>query len=763
MYTCPLPPNKPCTPSKLALQYGRLYLGLCNYVATLKTDTLMCLLAVVLIYVIFACALARGTEAQTVGLENPACDGKTVLVHLFEWKWTDIALECERFLASGGYCGVQLSPPHEHVIITAEYPYPWWQRYQPVSYKLGSRSGTEEEFTDMVQRCNAVGVRIFVDGVINHMAGVDRQGVGSAGSPFDSMGDNRDFPGVPYTPDDFTPRSMCNSGSGSVDNYGDPENVRNCYLVGLADLYGATDYVRQKVAEYFNKMIDIGIAGFRIDAAKHMWPADIQAVQDLLHDLNVDQGFPAGTKPFFAHEVIDRNDGAVTVQEYYGLGRVTEFRYCQKIAWGIQDPNQLYGVYDPGWGMADPDKAFVFVDNHDNQRGHGGAGDTLTHKWPHDYRLGVAFTLAQPYGFTRIMSSYYFGDDSDQGPPHNSDYSTANVVITSDNQCSGGWVCEHRWPSIYKMVRFRNAVGNTNWENYFCDGNIVAFSRGNLGFFAMIKYGTMSQTLQTGMPAGAYEDIVSCQTVNVNADGTALISISNEEEPVLAICQGCTCEEPPVVTATPGPDQTTPTTTQGPTAPPIIDGIHRTVVFMQKQTNVGQDLFVRGGIDAGQRPGCTSDVTTDPCAIDHTINSLGDTSHYDKYNSWSVGDTRLDWMGAESGQGTYSGQPASGTPLAWTSNQPGNPGYQDLNEWGDHYWMVDADMDCSQTEEGWFEVKAFVTNAGSGWEGDISQVASCSGTAGGGAPYTSNNHLGRCGYVNVFTFDSPGCIINLFP
>ena len=37
-------------------------------------------------------------------------------------------------------------------------------------------------------------------------------------------------------------------------------------------------------------------------------------------------------------------------------------------------------MYDPGWGMAPSNKALVFVDNHDNQRGHGGAGDVLTHK-----------------------------------------------------------------------------------------------------------------------------------------------------------------------------------------------------------------------------------------------------------------------------------------------------------------------------------------------------------------------------------------------
>lgn len=702
-------------------------------------------------------------ESQTIGYENPACDGKQVIVQLFEWKWTDIALECERFLSHAGYCGVQISPPNEHLLDTRgnEPLYPWWIRYQPISYKVHSRSGTEEEFTDMVHRCNAVGVRIFVDAVVNHMAGTGRSGVGSGGTPFDS--DALDFPGVPFEAQDFTPKDICPSFDGNVNNYGDPDNVRNCYLSGLADLYGATERVRSAVGDYFSHLVDIGVAGFRVDAAKHMWPEDLQAMMDRTSDLNVDQGFPAGTRPFFFHEVIDRNDGAVLVNEYYGMGRVTEFHYCQKIAWGIQNPDQLAGVYDPGWGMADPDKALVFVDNHDNQRGHGGAGDTLTHKFPHDYRLGVAFTLAQPYGYARIVSSYFFGDDSDMGPPSNTDHSTANVVINSENQCEGGWVCEHRWESIYKMVRFRNAVASAqSWDNYFCDGNVVAFSRGNLGFFAFVKYGTLDQNFQTGLPAGTYEDVVSCQQVTVAADGTAQISITNEDEPVMAICVGCDCSAPPIVTATPGPDHTLPTTTSGPTQPPIVDGIHRTVVFIKKQTNEGQDLFVRGGIDGSERPGCTDDVSTDPCAIGITTNSLGTTDHYNKYNSWREGDVHLDWFGVEPGQGTYGGAEASGSPLAWTSSDPSSPGHQDLNEWGDHYWMLDMDMDCSQAEQGWFEVKAFVTNAGDGWEGDIAQASSCSGTGGGSAPYSTQNHLGKCGFVNKFEFDSNSCVINAF-
>ena len=54
--------------------------------------------------------------------------------------------------------------------------------------------------------------------------------------------------------------------------------VRNCKLVNLADLALGHDYVRGKIANYLNHLIDLGVAGFRVDAAKHMWPGDLTAV-----------------------------------------------------------------------------------------------------------------------------------------------------------------------------------------------------------------------------------------------------------------------------------------------------------------------------------------------------------------------------------------------------------------------------------------------------------------------------------------------------
>lgn len=79
--------------------------------------------------------------------------------------------------------------------------------------------------------------------------------------------------------------------------------VRDCKLTSLLDLALEKDYVRSTIADYMNHLIDMGVAGFRIDAAKHMWPGDISAFLAKLHNLNT-QWFSAGTKPFIFQEVI---------------------------------------------------------------------------------------------------------------------------------------------------------------------------------------------------------------------------------------------------------------------------------------------------------------------------------------------------------------------------------------------------------------------------------------------------------------------------
>ena len=60
-----------------------------------------------------------------------------------------------------------------------------------------------------------------------------------------------------------------------------------------------------------------------------------------------------------------------------------------------------------GWGFMPGGNAFVFVDNHDNQRGHGAGGASIVTFWdPKLHKMAVAYMLAHPYGVTRVMSSF---------------------------------------------------------------------------------------------------------------------------------------------------------------------------------------------------------------------------------------------------------------------------------------------------------------------------------------------------------------------
>ena len=190
--------------------------------------------------------------------------------------------------------------------------------------------------------------RIYVDAVINHMAGDDAgEGTGYAGCYYNTG--TLDFPCVPYGGNDFNCCwcTDCTSSSCHIENYGDTWQVRNCRLLGLVDLKLSAEYVRDRVADYMNDLIDIGVAGFRVDACKHMWPGDMEAVYSRLNNLNT-QWWPAGTQPFMASEVIDRGGEPITADEYFHLGRVTEFKHCDNIASVFRGENNLASLQS--WG-----------------------------------------------------------------------------------------------------------------------------------------------------------------------------------------------------------------------------------------------------------------------------------------------------------------------------------------------------------------------------------------------------------------------------
>jgi len=415
-------------------------------------------------------------------------------VHLFEWSWEDVAKECEDWLGPKGYTAVQVSPPMEHMSGSA-----WWTRYQPVSYNIISRSGDEAGFRSMVARCRAVGVGIYADGVINHMASGGGTGVG--GTSYS----NRNFPGT-FGPDDFHHDNGNKLRNCGVNDYGNKWNVQFCDLVGLADLATSSNYVQDRIAQYINYLRDLGIAGFRVDAAKHIDTPELAAIMGKIG---------GGLYSFL--EVIGHTGEAVTPEMYYHVADITEFNYPIKLANQFQDAGNLQYLNNFGesWGLMPSDLGVIFIDNHDTQRGHAGEA-ALTHMSGAVYNLANIFMLAHPYGYPKVMSSYYFSD-TDAGPPGRGVHGNGlNCFYGND------WVCEHRWPEIANMVAWRRSAGGAwteNWESQ--GGSRISFCRNGAACVLINREGSAWQaSVSVSMPDGQYcnvqvSDGSDCPKVNV--------------------------------------------------------------------------------------------------------------------------------------------------------------------------------------------------------------------------------------------------------
>ena len=355
----------------------------------------------------------------------------------------------------------------------------------------------------MVRRCNKVGIRIYVDLIINHMTLYANEG-GTGGSKAD-VG-KRDYPEVPYSVLDFN--HPC-----TITDYSNQANVRNCELSGLPDLNQGKEWVRDRIVDLMNKLISLGVAGFRLDASKHMWPENIAAILNRLNHLNTSHGFEENKKPFIAQEVIDLGNDNIARNQYSHLGTVTEFKHSAEIGRVFRKYNSFKFMWNwgEGWNFLPSHLALVFVDNHDNQRGHGGGGsDVLNHKLSYNYKMAVAFMLAFPYGIPRVMSSFDFNDPN-QGPPQDAEGHLISPSINADGTCGNGWVCEHRWRQIYNMIEFRNVVAGTGvndfWTNDFYQ---MAFCRGDKGFilFNLESY-DVDRKFQTCLKPGVYCDVIS--------------------------------------------------------------------------------------------------------------------------------------------------------------------------------------------------------------------------------------------------------------
>ncbi|WP_125981487.1 InlB B-repeat-containing protein [Bifidobacterium goeldii] len=467
-------------------------------------------------------ALADKTDASEYATQAAQSGTKDVTVIAFQQSWNTIAKECKATYGPEGVGYVQISPPEESIQGAQ-----WWTVYQPISYSLNSRFGTEDELKNMIQTCNDAGVQIIADVVLNHTSGHDVSWVdnqyGVAGTAYN--GTYGRYPGIGiYQYEESGNNHQYGLASGdfhscrtNIADYTNATEVQECRLSTMWDINTGSSRVQNIQAEYLAKLWKLGVRGFRIDSAKHISTDDLKAIKAKLAEKI---GKSAADIPFQQEVIYHQGEAAELAPKNYTVnGDVTEFSYSYQLRQYFN--GNISNLKNISNGLLPGDKATVFVSNWDTARG----SETLTVNSGSKYELANAFMLAYDYGKPKVMSDYYFSSsNSDAGPDGTTDTSTPDVDFdtvckTSGTHEQGQWLCQQRWASVRGMIGFHNAVAGTTVGRWQDNGaNNIGFARQtadgqDVGFMAINNtLQEHDETYTTNLPNGTYCDVYSSGT-----------------------------------------------------------------------------------------------------------------------------------------------------------------------------------------------------------------------------------------------------------
>lgn len=412
-------------------------------------------------------------------------------VHLAEWSWEDVAVECEQWLGPHRFAAVLVSPPNDHI-----QGHGASARYQPITYNLTSNSGYIGEFVSMVQRCTNAGVGVYVTLVFNHIAaGAGRSIAGCRyGDRVTPIFSQEDF-----HHDEEALGTNCQI---TLKDNTTKRNMQFCDVNGLPDLCTGCKRVQEIIVGHMHHLLNLGVAGFHVHKASFIDESELSTILERTRQrgrfvsLQVEQNPPADS---------------VTPNLYFSLepgAHVTEFKYLNQVKQHMQ-LGQLHWLklLGEGWGLVPRENAVVFLDYFDTNR----YSNSLSYNTGRLFVLANVFMLAFPYGYPMVGSSFFVRPPGDVPP--------MDAVHGDDGSIScgvgKGWVCEHRLTAIANMVKWRAIAGQSQATDVSTLGpNTLAFCRGQAACVVMNR-GTKAWEGQVpvSVPPGDYCNIIGSDTV----------------------------------------------------------------------------------------------------------------------------------------------------------------------------------------------------------------------------------------------------------
>jgi alpha-amylase len=290
----------------------------------------------------------------------------TAIFHAFNENYKDIEnYACK--LAEQGYSHLQISPPQK------SNPSPeWWARYQPVEYGVIEGKGSKQDLQNLINKAHGCGIKVIADVVLNHMANMNE---------FRNLNNFPEFDGV-----DFHSRCSINYSDGNT------TTEQKCWLGGdLPDLKSERLNVREIHKRHLKTLVDMGIDGFRFDAAKHI---EERYVKDYINYVNqISQG-----KTWNYLEVIEDKD--TRGESYNQIAAITDFRLCNTML-GAFSGGDLRSLKVPN-ALNDP-RSVTFGRNHDTAPDINSEPPSCKYDDAGNAHLATAYVLARESGTPLIL------------------------------------------------------------------------------------------------------------------------------------------------------------------------------------------------------------------------------------------------------------------------------------------------------------------------------------------------------------------------
>jgi hypothetical protein len=405
-------------------------------------------------------SLQSALAGNGYGLPKTIQEG--VILHCFDWKYTDITANLPN-IAAAGFTAVQTSPAQTNY----DGPTSWNTLYRPRDTEIGPNTlGTKADLATLCAEAHKLGIKVIVDVVANHTDGI-----------------------LKWVADFWKNTDLYHTHGGNI-NWGDRWQVTHGEI-GMKDLKTEDPRVQQKFKAYIQALKAIGVDGCRFDAAKHIglpsegdgfWPAIID-------------------KEMFNYGEILENTGgddSKLLPEYMQYMSVTDSRYGTDNVLGAAKNGQAtkYGGGNYSFTYS-TDKLIYWGESHDtycNKKGHSvGVSQEVVDR---AYAVAASHNNIPALYFSRPVGTDGLGAQA--GAMGSTHYTSKSVA---------------------EVNKFHNAMAGKG-DYYTAAGSVASISRKDGGAIVVNFQGGGSVSVANGggyATPGTYTDRVSGNTFTITA------------------------------------------------------------------------------------------------------------------------------------------------------------------------------------------------------------------------------------------------------